>query len=251
MNIETSLARLRSQAVVDVWQEVELGVGLADGYREYDSPLGQVAVTFNPAGITAVDLSGPDLEERFRLRFHRPLRPALPPVGWDKAIGRAIEDGRPGNLPLDLSRVSEFQRSVLMAATAIPRGQVRPYVWLARQAGKPGAARAVGSAMARNPVPLIVPCHRVVRADGKIGAYSLGGPENKWKLLRHEGADPDLLEALASQGIRYLGATSTGIFCHPSCDAARRIRPAGLQTFHSRQEAEAAGFRACLRCRPE
>ena len=78
----------------------------------------------------------------------------------------------------------------MMIATTIPRGQVRPYQWLAQEAGKPGAARAVGSTMANNPVPLIVPCHRVVRADGSIGQYSLGGVENKRLLLAVEGWNP-------------------------------------------------------------
>jgi methylated-DNA-[protein]-cysteine S-methyltransferase len=116
--------------------------------------------------------------------------------------------------------------------------------------GKPQASRAVGSAMATNPVPLIVPCHRVVRSDGHIGAYSLGGPENKWTLLRHEGAAPDDLEELAASGVRFLASDTTGVFCVPSCHHARRITSPHLHTFRSDTEATAAGYRPCKWCHP-
>ena len=91
-----------------------------------------------------------------------------------------------------------------MKALEIPRGEVRPYGWIAAEIGRPKAVRAVGTALGHNPVPLIVPCHRVVRSDGMIGQYSLGGPENKRTILAGEGVDPDELEALARAGVRYL-----------------------------------------------
>ena len=67
---------------------------------------------------------------------------------------------------------NEFERAVLEKALEIPRGEVRPYSWIASEIGRPKAVRAVGSALAHNPVPLVMPCHRVVRADGMIGQYS-------------------------------------------------------------------------------
>lgn len=82
-----------------------------------------------------------------------------------------------------------FRRSVLDACAAIPVGEVRSYGQLAAECGRPRAARAVGSAMASNPVPLMVPCHRVVRGDGRIGAYSAGGPRQKARMLRAEGVE--------------------------------------------------------------
>ena len=75
-------------------------------------------------------------------------------------------------------------------ALEIPRGEVRPYGWIAAEIGRPKAVRAVGTALGHNPVPLIVPCHRVVRTDGTIGQYSLGGPGNKRTILSAEGLDP-------------------------------------------------------------
>ncbi len=87
---------------------------------------------------------------------------------------------------LDFSVCSVFQRRVLKEERKIPRGEVRPYGWLARRIGKPGAARAVGNALATNPFPLIIPCHRAVRSDGKIGGFQ-GGSAMKRDLLEMEG----------------------------------------------------------------
>ena len=81
----------------------------------------------------------------------------------------------------------------------------------------------MGNALAANPVPLVVPCHRVVRADGRFGRYSLGADANKRRLLEAEGLDVADYEALAARGVRYLGSDSTGIYCHPTCRHARRI----------------------------
>jgi O-6-methylguanine DNA methyltransferase len=229
---------------------VELATGLADGFGVYDSPVGRVMVAFNPAGVSAVDLEDEGYEDRFRSRFGREIRRARPPAGWDVMIGKAIERGTPGQLPIDLGSVSWFQRQVLETTATIPRGEVRPYSWLAIQVGRPGAARAVGTTMARNPLPLIIPCHRVVRSDGRIGVYSLGGTDNKWLLLREEGANPEALEDLAARGIRVVGSDTTGIYCHPTCRNARRISDRHRRLFHSATEAAEAGYRPCHVCRP-
>jgi hypothetical protein len=104
--------------------------------------------------------------------------------------------------------------------------------------------------MARNPVPLIIPCHRVVRSDGRIGNYSLGGAHNKTELLGHEGVDVDRLTSLAGRHVRFLASDTTGIFCHPTCAHARRITDGHRVELKSTAQAEAAGFRPCKDCRP-
>ncbi|MGH7817699.1 MAG: methylated-DNA--[protein]-cysteine S-methyltransferase, partial [Candidatus Binatia bacterium] len=78
----------------------------------------------------------------------------------------------------DITRLSSFTQAVLKQTLRIPYGQVRTYKWLAARLGKPKAARAVGNALARNPLPIIIPCHRVVRGDGSIGRFALG---SEWK----------------------------------------------------------------------
>ena len=123
-----------------------------------------------------------------------------------------------------------------MKALEIPRGEVRPYGWIAAEIGRPKAVRAVGTALGHNPVPLIVPCHRVVRSDGMIGQYSLGGPENKRTILAEEGANPDELEALARAGVRYFGSDTTRIYCLPTCRDARRVTARHLVHFPSATE---------------
>lgn len=96
--------------------------------------------------------------------------------------------GRIADLPVDDQGLTPFERRVLSACRAIPRGEVRSYGELARQVGQPTASRAVGGVMARNPIPLLLPCHRVVQSGGGLGHYSLGGPSVKVALLRLEGA---------------------------------------------------------------
>ncbi|MFQ5893667.1 MAG: methylated-DNA--[protein]-cysteine S-methyltransferase [Nitrospinota bacterium] len=91
-------------------------------------------------------------------------------------------------LPVDWSFVTAFQKRVYAVARTIPSGEVRSYGWVATHMGRPGAARAVGQALAANPVPLVVPCHRVVATDGSLGGYSAGIPFKR-KLLALEGAE--------------------------------------------------------------
>ena len=101
-------------------------------------------------------------------------------------VSEALLRGRT-DVPVDLSSRSPFFRQVLRATARIPRGEVRTYAELAEMARRPRAARAVGNAMARNPVPLLVPCHRVVPSSGGVGNYGYG-PRVKAELLRIEGA---------------------------------------------------------------
>lgn len=95
------------------------------------------------------------------------------------------------DLPVDLGALGDFDRSVLRAATRIPCGEVVPYSELASRIGRPRAARAVGNALGRNPVAIVVPCHRIIRTDGSLGGYG-GGVEWKERLLAIEGRE-DLL----------------------------------------------------------
>jgi O-6-methylguanine DNA methyltransferase len=139
---------------------------------------------------------------------------------------------------------------VWMKALEIPRGEVRPYGWIAAEIGKPKAVRAVGTALAHNPVPLVVPCHRVVRSDGMIGNYSMGGPSAKRRVLAAEGLDPQRLEADAAAGRRWTGSDTTHIVCHPTCRDAKRVTDRHRVHFPSLAAAAAAGYRPCMHCRP-
>lgn len=250
MSIETELAALVGPLPDGVAEGVALGTGLADGYDLYPSAVGTVAVTFNPLGVSSLDLAEIDFAARFMERTGRRLFRAEPPAAWGRHLPAAIEAGTPGKVPVDLRLTTPFQESVLRVTAQIPRGEVRPYGWLAKEVRKPGATRAVGSVMARNPIPLMIPCHRVVRSDGHMGNYSLGGPDLKLLLLEHEGADPARLERLAENQIRVQGDLGTRRFCHPTCRVIRQAPTGSIVDFRSVAEATRAGFEACPHCRP-
>ncbi len=123
-------------------------------------------------------------------------RPAGRPSRLVAQVERLLTPGRGGRPPrYDLRGTSEFERAVLAKAQEIPRGQVRPYAWVAGELGQPAAVRAVGAALGRNPVPVLIPCHRVVGSDGRLTGYAWGVPYKR-TLLAAEGADPDELERL-------------------------------------------------------
>lgn len=146
--------------------------GGTDSFSEADSPLGTVYVAAGPSGVrhVAPAASPEEIARAHRERFGRLVSPADEELV--AALAERVEKALAGEreeLPLDLSGTTPFQRRVMEVVSGIPRGEVRPYVWVAREAGARGASRAVGNVMAGNPVPLLVPCHRVVRNDGKIG----------------------------------------------------------------------------------
>jgi O-6-methylguanine DNA methyltransferase len=152
-------------------------------------------------------------------------------------------------MDVDMRGIPPFQVDVLQATLQIPRGEVRPYGWVAREIGRPGAVRAVGTALGRNPIPLIVPYHRVVRSDGTLGQYGWGAPAKR-VMLAYEGLDPDETEDLARHGITLVGSDTKPVYCYPSCSHARRIREGHRVTFRSPREAAAHGYRPCKVCRP-
>ncbi|MCG3203845.1 MAG: Methylated-DNA--protein-cysteine methyltransferase [Elusimicrobia bacterium] len=95
----------------------------------------------------------------------------------------------PNTIKYKLKSYTEFQQKVWTACAEIPSGQTRTYQWIARKIGHPKAVRAVGAALGKNPFVPIIPCHRVVRSDGKLGGYSgPGGLKTKAKMLRDERA---------------------------------------------------------------
>jgi hypothetical protein len=103
--------------------------------------------------------------------------------------------------------------------------------------------------MARNPIPLLLPCHRVVPAAGGIGNYAFGSTFKR-ELLQKEDVPVGEIERLAREGVRYIGCTSTSIYCFPTCRDARRIKPENRVAFRNVADAGKAGYRPCLHCKP-
>jgi methylated-DNA-[protein]-cysteine S-methyltransferase len=168
----------------------------------YDSvshpAVGTVFVAVNERGLVALDfgLSERDfvahVQHRTRAtltRSHEQTREAL------RQVREYLSDKRTSfDLPIDLSRLSDFQRRVLTAALKIPRGQYRTYHDVAKAIGRPQASRAVGQALGHNPIPIVIPCHRVLGSDGSLHGYSGGGGlKTKAWLLQLEGARPPVI----------------------------------------------------------
>lgn len=225
-------------------------VGLADRYARFDTVLGGVYVAWNGLGVSAAarSASAAEFERWFRADVGRPIVAGTPPPDLAVMIGEELSGRR--RMRFDLRGLTEFEQAVLRKTREIPRGQVRPYSWIAREIGHPAAVRAVGTALANNPIPYFIPCHRVVRADGVIGNYSGGGPGAKRAILTMEGVLLQSLEELARSGVRYHGVSSTHVFCYPTCRHALRAAERNIVPFRDEASARAAGFRPCKECRP-
>ncbi len=249
LNLETAMAELATTAPAGLATNVLVEVGLADRVARMDSVIGPLYVAWNGLGVSAVESADFALTHQ-----ERTGRPAIPtdrlPDRLARAIDRRLGGDRRVRIDLDLRGHSEFERDVWTKALDIPRGEVRPYGWVAAEIGRPKAVRAVGTALSHNPVPLIVPCHRVVRTDGSIGQYSLGGPENKRTILASEGLDPDEMEDAARRGERLIGCASTHIVCWPTCRTGRHMLARNRRPFRSLADAAEAGYRPCKVCRP-
>jgi methylated-DNA-[protein]-cysteine S-methyltransferase len=184
--LAAALAGLSVAAPSDLYDRVGARWALVEGPVEdaYVASTRSGIVSVVPA--TAVDGEA-GFVAAFRRYFGRPLtRAPRPPDG----VEQALRTGDATGLEFDLVGRTPFERDVLEMTLQIPAGQVRPYAWIAGQIDRPRAVRAVGSALGRNPVPLLIPCHRVVRSDGSLGQYGFG-TAMKRRLLEGEGYEVD------------------------------------------------------------
>ena len=179
-------------------------------YTLFDTAIGRCGLVWGSRGVLGVQLPEKTFDAtRTRLLRHCPAadESEQPP----KPIARAVEDIRGllqgekkllRTVQLDMSRTPAFNARVFETARAIPPGCTRTYGEIARAIGDPNGARAVGQALGRNPFPIVVPCHRVIGADGRmIGFSANGGVAMKLRMLQIEGwraEEPSLFDALAS-----------------------------------------------------
>jgi methylated-DNA-[protein]-cysteine S-methyltransferase len=218
--------------------------------RDHFDKVGEVWVAFTNDGIRMISArSEEDLHARYAKRFGRDLQRAAIPEPLKHDVLAALSGEGVRKPHVDLAEATELETAVREALESIPVGEVRTYSWVAQQVGRPKAIRAVASYCAKNIVPFVVPCHRVVPSGGGVGEYAYGS-RMKRELLAREGVDVDALESLAREGVRYIGSKTTKIYCFPTCKDARRIREENRVPFHGSGEAEQKGFRPCQRCRP-
>ncbi|HEX2227224.1 MAG TPA: methylated-DNA--[protein]-cysteine S-methyltransferase [Candidatus Binatia bacterium] len=150
---------------------------------------------------------------------------------------------------IDLSLVgSSFQSKVLEKLQGVPRGAVISYQALGAALGAPNAARAVGNALHHNPLPIYVPCHRIIASSGRLGGYG-GGAARKLQLLRSEGFSlAELATKLPANAI--WAHSESKIYCRRNCPSAARANRARMMFFAGAEEALRAGMRPCKTCRP-
>jgi methylated-DNA-[protein]-cysteine S-methyltransferase len=183
-----ALARLQAVLARRAAEENLLDVA----YRDLDTPLGRLLLASTPAGLVRVAFPVEDTEAVLAsLAAQVSPRVLRAPARLD-AVARELDEYFEGrrhafDVPVDLQLAHGFRRAVLEKLVEVPYARTVSYAELAAQAGSPRAVRAVGTACALNPVPLVVPCHRVVRSDGTPGSYR-GGPEAKRRLLALEAA---------------------------------------------------------------
>ncbi|HYI08390.1 MAG TPA: methylated-DNA--[protein]-cysteine S-methyltransferase [Thermoanaerobaculia bacterium] len=221
---------------------------MSDSYERIDD----VWVAFTRDGLRMIRRGGTFNEFLldYTKRYGRSLQGGKLPDPLRKQVVAALGGEGVEKPRVDWSdEISPLEREVLGVLTRIPRGEVRTYEWVARQVGRPRAVRAVGTICARNVVPLVVPCHRVVPTTGGVGQYAFG-PAMKRELLQREGVDVQALDELAKKGVRYIGSRTTKIVCLPTCRDAKRIREENRVPFRAAGEAVEKGFRPCLHCQP-
>lgn len=182
------MADLHRRLVADA-----LDAGLLDiGYRSIDSPIGPLLLAATPLGLLRIGFSFEGHDHVLESLAEKVSPRILSARGRLDIPARELDEYFAGSrrtfdMPLDLRLSRGFRRQVLEHLRAIRYGQTQSYTEVARAAGNPRAVRAVGSACATNPLPIVVPCHRVLRSDGSLGGYA-GGLEVKRILLNLETA---------------------------------------------------------------
>jgi O-6-methylguanine DNA methyltransferase len=210
-----------------------------------------VHVAFSDRGLRMITLGGTanEFREKYAHRYGRDLVDGHLPDELRRQLESAIAGEGVSKPQVDLEDVTEFERNVLEILTSIPKGEVRTYAWVASRAGRPKAVRAVGNICARNVVPFVVPCHRVVPTTGGVGNYAFGTPVKR-DLLKREGVATEELEDLARKGVRFIGSRATGVFCYPGCRGAINTPDESRVLLRNADDAAEKGFRPCQRCQP-
>lgn len=201
------------------------------------SPLGLFELNITQAGISHLALGQ--------------NAAGLEPVADDLAASLTEHvHGRPASLRLDLQSItSPIAQLTLAKLLEIPYGEVRSYSWVAKEIGHAAAVRPVANAIATNPIPVLIPCHRVIRSDGRTGDYVMG-PDLKREVLAFEGLDLNRIDDLAYRGVRYLGEKETNTYHLPSCRLAPEEGSPTCQELHHIEQALGGHLDPCRRCRP-
>jgi methylated-DNA-[protein]-cysteine S-methyltransferase len=258
----TDLRRAPLPGADPALSRAELESRLADirarmvAYGIFSSPLGKILIARSELGISLVEY----LESESAAKSHL-ARLAGGEMREDKAGVETVYhelleylDHRRTRLdwPLDLRWArSDFQRRVLTATAELPYGAVTSYAGIAQRIGTPSAVRAVAQALRRNPVPIVIPCHRVIGNGGDLTGYAGNKISLKRTLLSLEGVPMAVRARKIERDHMYVRAGADSEYCVPTCGSLSRQSLAGLTLFGSRGHAEAVGLTPCTSCRPD
>ena len=264
--IEGFVADLRRTPLPEAdpgFARAELESRLADLRRRlvtfgiFASPLGPILIARSAEGVSMVEYLESQAAAASRLA-HLAGMDAVEDEAQSEAFYRDLLDyldGRRTRLdwPLDLRWASsDFQRRVLQVTSGLPYGAVTSYGRIAREIGAPTATRAVAQALRWNPVPIAIPCHRVIGSSGDLTGYAGNKVTLKQRLLALEGVPVAARGAFhverRAMYVRYLAETE---YCVPTCGSLGSTPLAQLTLFGSRERAEAAGLAPCTSCRPD
>jgi len=228
-------------------------------FRIFASPLGRILIGASKEGSVLVDyLTGRAGEQGSRLGRLRGVEATEDGVELELFYRQLLEylGGQRQRLgwPLDLRlTASHFQRDVLQATAELPYGAVTSYARIARQLGNPAAVRAVAQALRGNPLPIAIPCHRVVGSGGDLTGYAGNKLALKARLLALEGVPlaHQRGQPYVQRTAMYIRAGREEAYCLPTCGALGSLTLARLTLYVSREGAEACGLRPCRACRPD
>ena len=239
--LESRLADIRSRMVT---------------YGIYPSPLGRILIARSELGVSMVRYIDSDASARSYL-----ARLAGDEVVEDEAaiepVYRELLDYLNAretrlNWPLDLRWAgSDFQRRVLAVTAQLPYGAVASYGGIAKRIGAPGSVRAVAQALRHNPLPIVIPCHRVIGSTGDLTGYAGTRIGLKKQLLSLEGVSVGAGAGRIDRDNMYVWISPDKEYCVPSCGSLSEMPLAQLTLFGSRQHAEAVGLSPCTSCRPD
>ncbi len=228
-------------------------------YRIFDSSLGRILIAISDHGVALVEYVGDDsslhASRLDRTRGVRAVEDGDEVGGFFRELSEYLA-GRRTRLdwPLDMRLArSDFHRAVLRAASEIPFGAVTSYANLAAELGTPSASRAVAQALRWNPVPIVVPCHRIVGSTGALVGYAGSKVALKQRLLGLEGVATTGAEA-GSRVVRermYVRDGHDAEYCVPTCGSLAARPLSRLTLFTRRERAESLGLRPCTSCRPD
>jgi len=239
--LESRLADIRSRVIT---------------YGIYSSPLGRILIARSELGVSMVRYVDSDASARSHLK-HLAGDEAVEDEAAIEPVYRELLDylsARETRLSwsLDLRWAgSDFQRRVLAVTAQLPYGAVASYGGIAKRIGAPGSVRAVAQALRHNPLPIAIPCHRVIGSTGALTGYAGARVGLKKQLLSLEGVPVRAHASRIDRDSMYVWISPDTEYCVPSCGSLSEMPLAQLTLFGSREHAEAVGLSPCRSCRPD